>query len=197
MEKRAVREIELRPGVTVMVTVERSITEIKGDSWEGRPTETLYIEDVEVKLTHGKIKVSGSGLIKLTDLDRERNPRIKEKSEEKSYGMIQGTPVVLSRESFEKIETVLNEAKIEASFTEWEAYVSEKETKKIEARKKWAISIIESAKKENNIMSNAEYKKWRENYNAVMNEGGGGYIPEHVTVEQVEEAKKILGGLKW
>ena len=41
-------------------------------------------------------------------------------------------------------------------------------------------------------MTNEEYKAWRKRYNDIHNEGGEGYIPERITVEQLEYAKKVL-----
>jgi hypothetical protein len=41
-------------------------------------------------------------------------------------------------------------------------------------------------------MTNAEYRAWAKQYNDINNEGGEGYIPELITIEQLEAAKKIL-----
>ncbi len=62
-----------------------------------------------------------------------------------------------------------------------------------DAEKAKAMEIIEKASKQPKIMTQAEYAEWRRRYNNAMNEGGEGYIPELVTVEQVEWAKSILG----
>lgn len=56
-----------------------------------------------------------------------------------------------------------------------------------------AKRILDKASKQPKIMTNAEYAEWRKRYNNAMNEGGEGYIPELVTVEQLEWAKSILG----
>jgi hypothetical protein len=42
------------------------------------------------------------------------------------------------------------------------------------------------------LPNSEEVKKWRKAYNDINNEGGEGYIPEVVTEQQVEWAKKIL-----
>lgn len=46
------------------------------------------------------------------------------------------------------------------------------------------------------FMTEAEYAVWRKKYNDVMNEGGEGYIPNRVTVEQLAMAKKVLTELE-
>jgi hypothetical protein len=42
------------------------------------------------------------------------------------------------------------------------------------------------------LMTRAEYRKWRKWYNNLHNEGGDGYIPYRVTVEEYEWAQKVL-----
>ena len=61
-----------------------------------------------------------------------------------------------------------------------------------DAEKAKAMEIIEKASKQPQIMTQAEYAQWVERYNNVMNEGGEGYVPEMVTVEQLEWARKVL-----
>jgi len=71
------------------------------------------------------------------------------------------------------------------------------ETAKSEAEKAERIAeaqriVDEAAKSTEPLMTNEEYKAWRKQYNDIHNEGGEGYIPERITVEQLEYAKKIL-----
>ncbi|MFY9435346.1 MAG: hypothetical protein WAQ42_00325, partial [Limnochordia bacterium] len=61
-----------------------------------------------------------------------------------------------------------------------------------DAEKAKAVEIIEKASKQPKIMTQAEYAQWVERYNNIMNEGGEGYVPEMVTVEQLEWARKVL-----
>ena len=65
---------------------------------------------------------------------------------------------------------------------------AEKATKKTEAQK----TIDKAAKQTKPLMTNAEYKVWAKNYNDINNEGGEGYIPELITVEQLEQAKRVM-----
>ena len=47
-------------------------------------------------------------------------------------------------------------------------------------------------KREPELMTEAEYKAWRINYNNINNEGGEGYIPDCVTQEELQAAKERL-----
>ncbi len=75
--------------------------------------------------------------------------------------------------------------------------VIEYETKKAEAkkqeRKAEAQKVIDTAAKyKKPLMTNAEYDAWAKRYNDINNEGGEGYIPALITVEQLEHAKRII-----
>jgi len=58
-----------------------------------------------------------------------------------------------------------------------------------------AQEVIETAAKQDKIMTNTEYKAWRKWYNDVMNEGGDGYVPRRYTIEDVEAAKLVIAKL--
>lgn len=67
--------------------------------------------------------------------------------------------------------------------------VEEAKVKKVE----WAKEVIKEAEtRKSEILSAEQEKVWRRNYNNAENEGGEGYIPRRVTLEDVEEAKRIL-----
>ena len=64
---------------------------------------------------------------------------------------------------------------------------------KIASYKKDAQKIIDRAEKYTvPLMTDAEYKVWARNYRTLTNEGREGYIPSWITVEQLENAKRIL-----
>ena len=44
------------------------------------------------------------------------------------------------------------------------------------------------------LMTRAQAKAWRTNYNNIVNEGGEGYIPEIITAEDVAWAEQVLSG---
>lgn len=54
-----------------------------------------------------------------------------------------------------------------------------------------AERVIEIASK-HEPMTAAELKKWRREYNNVHNEGGEGYVPERVSIEETDRARAIL-----
>ena len=109
------------------------------------------------------------------------------------FQKIWGLSVGMTDEQATVVETFLNEV-IESGKTEavkrYEAAkaAAEKAEKKAEAQK-----IIDAAAKYTTpIMTNAEYKVWAKRYNDVNNEGGEGYVPDRITVEQLARANKKL-----
>lgn len=96
-------------------------------------------------------------------------------------------------ERAELVENFLGEV-IAAGKTE-EIAETEKNEEELENERQIekAKSVIAKASKQKRVMTAAEYKRWRKQYNDVVNEGGDGYIPDLVTVEDVEWANGILG----
>lgn len=72
------------------------------------------------------------------------------------------------------------------------AETAKAEAEKAERRAEAQRIVDEAAKSTEPLMTNEEYKAWRKQYNDIHNEGGEGYIPERITVEQLEYAKKVL-----
>jgi hypothetical protein len=69
----------------------------------------------------------------------------------------------------------------------------------IAAKAKKEIENLEQLIAENEgkeLMTEAEYKAWRINYNNINNEGGEGYIPDCVTQEELQAAKERLAKIK-
>lgn len=65
---------------------------------------------------------------------------------------------------------------------------SEKAERKAEAQK----IVDDAAKYTTPLMTDAQYKVWAKNYNNVVNEGGDGYVPHLITIEQLAYARKVL-----
>ena len=106
---------------------------------------------------------------------------------------IWGLPIAMTVEQAIIVEAFLNEV-IESGKAET---VIEHETAKADAEKAKgkaeAQKIIDAAVKYTTpLMTNAEYKVWAKRYNDINNEGGEGYIPDRITVEQLARANKIL-----
>jgi len=70
--------------------------------------------------------------------------------------------------------------------------VDANEAKEIQKKKiKRATKIVEeSEKRTDRILSRKDENAWRTSYNNLNNEGGEGYIPARITLEDVAEAKK-------
>ena len=49
------------------------------------------------------------------------------------------------------------------------------------------------ARGEENLLTEEKEKQWRKVYNNMVNEGGTGVVPQRATVENYEQAKRILG----
>ena len=113
------------------------------------------------------------------------------------YKKIWGLEIGMTNEQAVIVETFLNEV-IESGKSE---PVIEYETAKADAetaeKKAEAQKIIDAAAKYTTpLMTNAEYKVWAKRYNDINNEGGEGYVPDLITVEQLKRANKILEELK-
>lgn len=106
---------------------------------------------------------------------------------------IWGLKVLMTPEQAEIVDTFLKDVIAEGKAPEVvETENAEAEARKAD-RKATAKAIIdEAATYTTPLMTNAEYKKWAYNYNKVNNEGGEGFVPVLVTVELLEEAKRIL-----
>lgn len=106
---------------------------------------------------------------------------------------IWGLKVLMTPEQAEIVDTFLKGVIADGKAPEVvESEKVEADTRKAE-RKATAQAIVnEAATYTTPLMTDAEYKVWRRNYNNLHNEGGEGFIPELVTVELLEEAKKIL-----
>ena len=192
MEKTAEKTIKLKGQLDITIKIRRSITEIKGDPWEGRPDRTLHIEDVEIQYIHptdGEKKKSDSIYVL-----NNKVPWDAENIKKGAYAQITG--LFLSKESYNEIKKAYDEVDSQAMFKEWKDYIDGKKMKEKTIKINNAKKIIEKGDKEilsnGNLMTIKEVCDWTRNYNNVMNEGGDGYIPERISKEEYDEAKKIL-----
>ena len=109
------------------------------------------------------------------------------------YKKIWGLEIAMTNEQAEIVEAFLNEV-IESGKSN---AVIVDETAKAEAEKAEKIAkaqkVVDAAAKYTTpLMTDAEYRVWATNYNNVVNEGGDGYVPSLITVEQLEYAKRVL-----
>jgi len=192
MEKSASKTIKLTK-CELTISITRSITEIEGDSWEGRPDETLFIEDVSISFLHpisGKKEV-GKSIRKYDPSDRFDAANIKKGA----AGEVGGTGLMLAQVSYDQVVAAYAEVSADAMYPEWQAHLDSLAAKDRAGKIARAKEIVTEAEREmtgRKLMTTAQIKAWRTNYNNVHNEGGSGYIPHHTSVESYEYAKKTL-----
>lgn len=106
---------------------------------------------------------------------------------------IWGLPIGMTDEQAIIVEKFLKDVIESGKSEEVKAYETAKTEKEKAERKAEAQRIVDEASKYTTpLMTDAEYKAWRKQYNDIHNEGGEGYIPDMITVEQLERAKQIL-----
>jgi hypothetical protein len=105
---------------------------------------------------------------------------------------IWGLNIGMTSEQAEIVDRFLQDVIESGKVEEVKTLENEQQEAKLEERKLEAQMIIEKASKQSKVMTKAEYDQWVERYNNVMNEGGEGYVPEMVAVEQLEWARKVL-----
>lgn len=95
-------------------------------------------------------------------------------------------PIAMINQILEAIQEMHKELSKAFEVKTVEQEKTEEEIKEAKA----IISDIEN--RETEILSDADEKIWRRNYNNINNEGGEGYTPNRATLEDIEKAKAIL-----
>lgn len=101
-------------------------------------------------------------------------------------------------EQAERIDAFLKDVIAQGTSEDVKTYRAEQEAEKATKSIAHAEAVIAAAEKtqknpEGSLMTRAEARDWKRRYNNLHNEGGEGYIPNVITVEDVAEANKILG----
>lgn len=91
--------------------------------------------------------------------------------------------------NYEKWIADLIEAGTDEDVKAFKAAEAEKE---LQSKIKIAKRTIEKAEKQDKIRTAKETREYLRNLNEVLNEGGEGWLPKLVTLEEYEEAKKFL-----
>lgn len=110
----------------------------------------------------------------------------------KGFKAIKGLPVGMTDEQAVIVEAFLAEVIASAVSSEVEEIETEKEEKEMAEKIEIAKEIIAKVENGTKLMSAKGYEYWKKQCNNFWNEGGEGYIPERITTEQYEWAKKIL-----
>lgn len=190
----AIRKVELKAGVNLIIKAEFCHYETEGDVWEGRMAENKSW----VKITF-ELPINGKTLTTENYHDgfmtHENGKHINHAD---MMTIIFGSGVVVGLTASNKIKVMDAIESLKAEVTpagvETEEVKARKE--KAEAERKNAEYVIAECEKileHGALKTRAEAKIWLENYNNVMNEGGEGFLPKVWTVEDYEEAKAVLG----
>ena len=167
---------------TIKITMDYSYNISDLDGHVRKTKEIVKLVNVELLANNKLIETSIEGFIYLADgKARFGNINITEST---------GKQII---ETIEAMHTELSAAFNTTTISK-ELNMVQETAKEIEIAKK-IMAEVEIRKTE--ILSAADEKQWRINYNNINNEGGEGYIPRRVTSEDVEMAKATLeGGLQ-
>jgi len=113
------------------------------------------------------------------------------------YKKVWGLPIAMDAAQSEKVEQFLQGIIEDGKTEEVKADKEAKKTAEKKAEIEEAKEIIAKAEKtirnaDGSLMTRAQAKQWKKHYNDVHNEGGDGYVPSIISVEDVEYAKSII-----
>jgi hypothetical protein len=197
MEKTAKREITLKSGIEMIIESRRSITSIEGDAWEGRPDETLYIENVRISFFNPQTQKNeiGSGLRILNSGNKFDAEYIKKGA----YARVESAQMFASKESYDAIKSAIDAVEAETMMPEWEEHFSAIAKKETEKKIALAKRIIENGDKEiantGMLLTSSQVRAWQKNYNDIHNEGGDGFIPSRISKEEYDEAVSFIANI--
>jgi len=196
MKKELVREINFGKAIA-RVTVE-SFTDAK--LWDGIDMGTVEVTTIE------KIEIVVNGKVVATENGSSVSVMRYNSNTDTYFDRAGFDPkevyTVIGRAAFTKGEKTGNEiiAAIkemkEELATEFGVKTPEKmkEEKKVKVEQSKAQEIVRLATKQGieNLKTDKEVKIYKENYKMVVNEGGEGFVPELISVEQYQRALKAL-----
>jgi len=105
-----------------------------------------------------------------------------------SDGKTRFNNIYITEQTGIKIIEAIGEMHIELS----KSFTLDTTTQEIEEIDEAKKIMAEVEKRKTPILSSEEETKWRINYNNINNEGGEGYIPNRITIEDIERAKLII-----
>ena len=91
-------------------------------------------------------------------------------------------------------EKFISKVKETGKSTEVKQYEKDKEAEQQAETIEIAKQIILRAERQKNIPTAEEAKRIKMEYNRIYNEGGDGYVPEIISIEQYNWAKSIING---
>jgi len=196
MKKELVREVNFGKGIARVTVVSFTDTKL----WDGIDMGTVEVtttEKIEI-VVNGKVVATGNG----ADLSVMRYNSNTDTYFERAGFDPNKVYTVIGRKIFTEGEKTGNEiiAAIkemkEELATEFGVKTIEqaKEEKKVVVEQSKAQEIVRLATKQGieNLKTDKEVKIYKENYKMAVNEGGEGFVPELISVEQYQRALKAL-----
>lgn len=164
--------------------MENEVFDADGDKIIGKPKPTEAGRCDMVAYIDGKKIDSCWNTAFWRLIDVKENPGVK-----KIWGLKVGFANPTDAERYEKwIEEIIEGGKSD----EVKAYEKAEKEKEIKEKVESAKKTIEKAERQKNIPTKEEAKRRMKQYNDVMNEGGEGYVPYIISVEEYEYAKEIV-----
>lgn len=194
MGKKAVREVELKAGIKLVVKAEFCHYKTEGDAWEGRMAENKSWVKISFELA-----LNGKTLTTANYHDgfmTHENGKHINHEDMMTINFGSGVVVGLTASNKAKVMDAIESLKAEVTPAGVETEEEKAKKEKVEAERKRAEYVIAECEKRlehGALKTRAEAKIWLENYNNAMNEGGEGFLPKVWTVEDYEEAKAVLG----
>lgn len=108
------------------------------------------------------------------------------------YLNINGKVLGLTSEQAAELNKIFAEVKEEGKSEK----VKEIEKEEIEEKIETAKAIVEKAEQQRDIPSYKEARLREKSYNNLHNEGGEGYVPHIVDIDEYNRAKSVLAGLR-
>lgn len=139
-------------------------------------------------------------LISQHAIDNYTNKRIVDacaKLNTSTYYTGEGMTFILSKKNVDTINALIAETSAAAADPEVRREEEKEALKKEQAKRAEAEKIIADAEKspknkDGSLMTKEEARRWRARWNNIHNEGGEGFVPDVITVEMLEYAKKVL-----
>jgi len=194
MTNKAVREIELKAGVKLVVRAEFCHYETEGDAWEGRMAENKSWVKISFAMT-----LNGKTLTTANYYDgfmTHENRRHINHEDMMTINFGSGVVVGLTALNKAKVLDAIESLKAEVTPAGVETEEEKAKREKAESERKHAEYVIAECEKRleyGTLKTRTEAKEWLINYNNAMNESGEGFLPKVWTVEDYEEAKAVLG----
>lgn len=193
MRKELVKEVNFGRAVA-RITVTGYLKENMMDSWIKTGNELIIYEKIEIVADDKVVESSSYAKAIEYNFIYEKTFENLGLDKNKTYTKV-GEAITEGKHVAKEINEAIKEMK-EQIAEEFGMKTREQIEEEVEKKEEIAEAkeIVKKAEKIGikNLMTEAEYRQWRTNYNNIMNEGGEGYIPRRITKEDYEWAVNKL-----